>query len=99
MKRIPRKKKKMMKQIPVGNYCYGSYIGIKRKLVNGVKGFKGGCCPFHHSTKNPKIAFCSFLHKHDDFLLADQTKICGEAENYFDLKTGKFTKNIDRVFQ
>ena len=86
MKRLPRKLKKKIKQTPVGNYCYGSAIDPKNK---------GGCCPYWHRTKDPEIAYCSFLREHNDFELPDQTKLpgCNHYGDYFDSK-GHFSKPL-----
>ena len=86
--KIPRKIKKLIKRIPVGMYCYGSKIGDKGKMEYGAKKYKGGCCPYHKLLKEPTeeedaVAYCTFLKREDDFLLADQVKLCARYENLF----------------
>ena len=92
--RFPRKMKKQIKQTPVGPYCYGSTIGAEHKIVNGKRQYKrGGCCPFWHSSKKEGFAYCSFLHRHNDFELADQTKLigCDSLGRHFD-NVGTFNR-------
>lgn len=78
--KIPRKLKKRIKKIPVGDYCYGSTIGDKD---NGTKS-----CPYQHrvsklSRDGERQAYCSFVHKVDDFILTDDVKICERYESFF----------------
>ena len=95
MKRLPRKLKKQIKKIPIGSYCYGSTIGGKYKMVNDQKLYKGGCCPFWHHSKIEGFAYCSLWREHNDFLLADQTKLlgCNYYGKFFD-SDGHFSKKL-----
>jgi hypothetical protein len=97
MKRLPRKHKKQIKKIPIGSYCYGSTIGGKYKMVNDKKKYKGRCCPFWHMTKTEGVAFCSFLHEHNDFELPDQTKLIGCYYGKYFTNDGKFSKELVEI--
>jgi len=86
--KMPRKLKKQIKKMPIGSYCYGSAIGDKGKIVNGKRKWETIFCPNFHGMKNPSKdgesqCYCSFLNKADDFLLADQVKICGDYAGFF----------------
>ena len=68
--KIPRKLKKKVGKIPIGDYCYGSAIGEKPKKVNGRLKWTTILCPFWSKT------YCSFMNIHEYAFLEDQTKIC-----------------------
>lgn len=94
MKRLPRKLKKQIKKMPVGNNCYGSMIGGKYKMVNGKRQYRGGCCPFWHNTKNEGVAYCSFLDEHNDFELLDLTKLIGCYYGRYFTDEGQFSQKL-----
>ena len=86
--KIPRKIKKRIKKIPVGDYCYGSKIGDKGKTEYGKKQYKGGCCPYYRFLKeateeDDPVAYCTFVKRENDLELPDQVKICAKYERLF----------------
>lgn len=71
MEKIPRKLKKKVGKIPVGEFCKGRAIGAKPKKVNGMFDHKIIVCPFWSET------YCSFMNVHEFGFLAEKLKLCG----------------------